>query len=514
MRILKEGLDVRTHRSALIAVAFLENTLSGQQIIGVSLKLKSLSLTAREVLLFYNCTKDNVGKMIPKAHIYTVREITDYIKGTLEEDEKLQNVWVKGEISNFKPPSRHLYFSLKDEGGLLSCIMFHDKLKKLRFDLDNGLEVIVRGSIGVYKPQGRYQLYIEEILPVGKGLLYLNFERLKEELREKGYFQPEHKLPLPYLPQRIGIVTSPNGAAIRDILTVLNERFLNLEIIIAPCRVQGDEAPEEIGRAITDLNQYGRVDVIIVGRGGGSFEDLFAFNERKVAEAIYNSHIPIISAVGHEIDVTIADFVADERAPTPSAAAQRVVPRKEELKSKLQDRKSELSFLIKKKEQLLCSDVEKFKKSLKREHPQRKIRDLTQQVDDFRKNLGDYITHQFQLRKSYLSHLEQSFIRLSPRKRYTLEREKLKEKGEKIGSTMKAKLEKMKEKINSCAHRVGDLSPLSILERGYSICFRYPEGKIVREYQQVRKGEKIRVKLHRGHLLGEVYKAEEGKSEI
>ncbi len=449
-----------------------------------------------------------------KTHIYTVREITDYIKGTLEKDEKLQNVWVKGEISNFKLPSRHLYFSLKDEGGLLSCIMFHDKLKNLQFDLDNGLEVIVRGSIGVYKPQGRYQLYVEEILPVGKGLLYLNFEKLKEELREKGYFQPEHKLPLPYLPQRIGIVTSPKGAAIRDILTVLNERFLNLEIIIAPCRVQGDEAPKEIAQAIDDLNQHKGVDVIIMGRGGGSLEDLFAFNERIVAEAIYNSRIPIISAVGHEIDVTIADFVADERVPTPSSAAQRVIPQKKELKIKLEDKKSKLSSLIKRKEQLICSDVEKLKNSLKREHPQRKIRDLKQQVDDFRKNLGDYMNHQFQLRKSYLSHLEQSFIRLSPQKRYNLEKEKLKETEKKLCSTIKTKLERIKEKINSCANRVGDLSPLSILERGYSICFSYPEGKIVREYQQVRKGEKIRVKLYRGHLLGEVCKAEEEKSEI
>lgn len=446
-----------------------------------------------------------------KVHIYTVGEITDYIKGTLEEDGRLQNIWIRGEISNFKLPSRHLYFSLKDEGGLLSCVMFQDKLERLQFDLENGLEVIVRGNIGVYKPQGRYQLYAEEMFPVGKGLLYLNFEKLKEELRKKGYFQPEHKLPLPYLPQRIGIATSPKGAAIRDILTVLNKRFPNLDIIIAPCRVQGDEAPEEIAEAINNLNRYGKIDVIIVGRGGGSLEDLFAFNERVVAEAIYNSRIPIISAVGHEIDVTIADFVADERVPTPSAAAQRVIPRKEELKIKLKDKKDKLSYLIKKKKQLLCSNVEKLRNSLRREHPQRKIRDLKQQMDDFRKNLRGYINHQFQLKRSHLSHLEQRFILLSPQKRYNLEKEKLKEKQEKLRITVKTKLEKIKEKINSCANRIRDLSPLSILERGYSICFSYPEGKVIREYQQVKKKDKIRVKLYKGHLLSEVYKAEEEK---
>ncbi|MBC7188823.1 exodeoxyribonuclease VII large subunit, partial [Candidatus Aerophobetes bacterium] len=236
-------------------------------------------------------------------HIHTVTEITAYIKGTLEEDVRLQDILIRGEISNYRFPGKHLYFSLKDSGAILSCIMFEEKLQQLKFDIKNGLEVIARGNIGVYPPQGKYQLYVEELFPLGRGLLYLAFERLKKELMEKGYFDPAHKTPLPFLPQRIGIVTSLKGAAIRDILRVLDDRFPNLDIVISPCKVQGEEAAQEIAQAINNLNEYGEVDVIIVGRGGGSIEDLFAFNEKVVAEAIYNSRIPVISAVGHEIDL-------------------------------------------------------------------------------------------------------------------------------------------------------------------------------------------------------------------
>lgn len=204
---------------------------------------------------------------MPKVHIYTVNEITNYIKRKIERDEKLQDVWVKGEISNFKFPSRHLYFSLKDKESLLSCVMFQNRVTELNLALKDGLEVIAKGSIGVYKPQGRYQFYVEEILPVGKGALYLKFEQLKEELEKNGYFDPEHKIPLPYLPRRIGVATSLEGAAIKDILTGLNKRFPNLKIVLSPCRVQGDEAPAEIAQAVQNLNDYGKVEVIIVGRG-------------------------------------------------------------------------------------------------------------------------------------------------------------------------------------------------------------------------------------------------------
>ena len=442
------------------------------------------------------------------SHIYTVNEITSYIKNLVEEDENLQDIWVRGEISNFKSPSRHLYFALKDEESLLSCIMFQDRVDTLKFTLENGLEVVARGNIGIYKPQGRYQLYVEEIFPVGRGYLYLAFEQLKKELERKGYFRPEHKLHLPYLPQRIGIVTSPKGAAIRDILTILDKRFSNLEIVLSPCRVQGEGASEEIAQAIQNLNDYGKVDVIIVGRGGGSLEDLFPFNERVVAEAIYNSHIPIISAVGHEIDVTISDFVADERAPTPSAAAERVVPKKMDLISNLKDCKQKLLHLIHTHLNSLRSDLERIKASSPFKQPYRRIQDLKQKTDDFRRRIISSLVQKRELERTKLFSLIQAFRQASPQRRLNSLKEKLEQEKRMLINLEESKLEKNKERILSWKERLRNLSPLSTLKRGYSICLSHPEGKIIRDYKQVKEGERVKVKLYKGGIYSQVYQIE------
>lgn len=447
-------------------------------------------------------------------HIHTVAEITAYIKGTLEEDLRLQDILVKGEISNYRIPGRHLYFSLKDSGGILSCVMFEDKFQSLKFDLKNGLEVVVRGSIGVYPPQGRYQLYVEELFPLGKGLLYLAYEKLKEELKEKGYFDPARKVPLPFLPQRIGIVTSSRGAAIKDILKVLEERFSNLEVIISPCRVQGEEAPLEIAQAIENLNEYGKVDVIIVGRGGGSIEDLFAFNEKIVADAIYNSRIPVISAVGHEIDQTIADLVADERAPTPSAAAERVVPRKEDLLLKLTERRRKLKTLINQKRDSLEQEVIKLRKLLQVRHPRITIQELKQRVDEYRRRIRDYFMVTIQQSRNRFLRLNQDFFQYSPHHQLNLMEEKVKTQKGKLTRVILREIERRGDQLTYMKNKARALSPYSILKRGYSICFTFPGQKIVTEYTQVKRGGKIKIKLYRGHLYGKVYKAEEEKSEL
>lgn len=446
-------------------------------------------------------------------HIYTVGEITRYIKRLMEGDEALQDIWVRGEISNFKAPSRHLYFALKDEESLLSCIMFQDRADTLKFTLKNGLEVLTRGSVGVYKPQGKYQLYVQEILPLGEGVLYLRFEQLKEELKRQGYFEPEHKVPLPYLPQRIGVVTSPEGAAIRDILTVLDGRFPNVEIVLSPCRVQGEEAPEEIAQAIRDLNDYGKVDAIIVGRGGGSFEDLFSFNERIVAEAIYDSRIPIVSAVGHEIDVTISDFVADERAPTPSAAAELIIPKKKDLLESLKGQQQRISHHINNYLDTAHADLDKIKNSLVFRQPYRRIEDLGQEIDDFERRIGSCLVQKQELARNRLSSLVYGLRQSSPLKRINLSKEKLDRLREKLESLGKMRIEKEKEKLSSGKNRLRDLSPLSILKRGYSICFNYPKGEIITAYKQVKKGERVRIKLHRGTLYSRVYERED-ESEV
>jgi exodeoxyribonuclease VII large subunit len=441
-------------------------------------------------------------------HIYTVNEITSYIKDLVEEDAHLQDVWVRGEISNFKSPSRHLYFALKDEESLLSCIMFQDKAYALKFTLENGLEVIARGNIGIYKPQGRYQLYVEEIFPVGRGYLYLAFEQLKQELEKKGYFRPEHKVPLPYLPQRIGIVTSSKGAAIRDILTILDKRFQNLEILLAPCRVQGEQAAREIAQAIQNLNDYGKIDVIIIGRGGGSFEDLFPFNEEIVAEAIYNSHIPIISAVGHEIDVTISDLVADERTPTPSAAAERVVPKKNDLINSLENYRQKLFHFMNTYLSSLHSDLETIKASSIFRQPFRRVQDLKQRTDDFRRRTVSCLVHASKLEKTRFSSLIQTLQQISPQKKLKGIKEKLEQEKKKLIDLEESELEKKKEKVLSSKERLSSLSPSSILKRGYSICLSHPEGKVIREYKQTRKGQRIKVKLYKGGIYSRIYQIE------
>ena len=258
-------------------------------------------------------------------HIYTVSEITRYMRAIIEDS--FPAVWVEGEISNFVlHSSGHMYFSLRDSNAVLKSAMFSRANAKLKFRPKDGMKVICFGKMSLYEPRGDYQLIVEEIEPKGVGALQLQFQELKERLSKEGLFDESHKIPVPHLPTRIGIVTSPTGAAIHDILNVVRRRFANIEIIINPVRVQGEGAKDEIAEAIRDFNRFGAIDVMIVARGGGSLEDLWAFNEEVVARAIYDSELPVISAVGHEVDYTISDFVADLRAPTPSAAAELSSP--------------------------------------------------------------------------------------------------------------------------------------------------------------------------------------------
>lgn len=257
----------------------------------------------------------------------TVSELNQHIACLLEQESSLRDFWLKGEISGFKlyQQSGHLYFTLKDEQSSISSVMFRSRARGLDFQPENGMEVLVRGAVSVFAPQGRYQLYVEEMQPYGIGGIYLFLEQLKEKLKEKGYFDPELKKPLPAFARRIGVVTSQDGAALRDILRVLFQRHQGAEVILVHSAVQGDEAPDQLARGIELLNQYQEVDLIIVGRGGGSFEDLMPFNSEQVVRAIYESVLPVISAVGHEVDTTLADLAADIRAATPTQAAQLAV---------------------------------------------------------------------------------------------------------------------------------------------------------------------------------------------
>jgi len=368
-------------------------------------------------------------------YIYKVSELTSSIKLVLEDS--FTNVWVEGEISNFKSPmSGHFYWTLKDDKSELKSVFFKGDNEKIKFEIKDGMHVICFGRISVYEKQGAYQLYVKKVEPKGVGALQLAFEQLKEKLFKEGLFDDACKKPIPKLPERIGIVTSSTGAAIRDILHVLKNRFANVEIVINPVRVQGEGAKEEIAGAIEDFNRLNNVDVIIVGRGGGSIEDLWAFNEEMVARAIYNSRVPIISAVGHEIDWTISDFVADLRAPTPSVAAELVIAKKSDLIEAL-------------------DNIEKRLKSF----PLDVLNEYEQRLDDIEEGLILRFKHYVEL----------------------------KEGGFKL----------VFEKLEM-------LSPLGVLKRGYSITFRHPGGRVVKDAGEVKKGDMVETRVFKGHFRSKV----------
>ncbi|MEA1970003.1 MAG: exodeoxyribonuclease VII large subunit, partial [Thermodesulfobacteriota bacterium] len=342
--------------------------------------------------------------------VLTVTELTGAIKDFLESGFGV--IWVTGEISNLRrPASGHVYFTLKDEGGQIRVVAFRNAAGRIGFDLEDGMKIVCRGRLNVYPARGEYQLIIDVAEPKGLGALQMAFEQLKERLGKEGLFDPSHKKDIPFLPGKIGIVTSPSGAAIRDILNVTGRRFPSIDIIIAPVAVQGTEAPIEICDAISDLNSIG-ADVIIVTRGGGSLEDLFCFNDERVARAIHSSRIPVISAVGHEIDFTIADFVADLRAPTPSAAAELVVPNKKDLIERIRSFQSRLINTRGVSLRGLENRLDFVVKGLR--DPRDQISDLRMGLDDWQIRLSGEMRRVLEMRENGLILANRMLIRLSP----------------------------------------------------------------------------------------------------
>ncbi|MBI1909306.1 MAG: exodeoxyribonuclease VII large subunit [Deltaproteobacteria bacterium] len=345
--------------------------------------------------------------------IFTVTEVTRQIRELLESN--FPEICITGEISNFRPAaSGHFYFSLKDATAQIRAVMFRGANSRLKFRPEDGLEVICFGRVAVYEPRGEYQIIAEHMEPKGVGALQLAFEQLKKKLEAEGLFDPAHKKPLPFLPKKIGIVTSPTGAAIRDMLTILTRRFPNIEILVAPVPVQGDNAAPEIAQAIRELNQQRGIDLILAGRGGGSVEDLWAFNEEVVARAIFESQIPIISAVGHETDFTIADFVADLRAPTPSAAAELAVPVKEELEETTGQLKNRLRRAILQTLENGRLQVRQWTNLLG--DPSRRLAELALRLDQTTERLIAGTNHGLEIRRENFAGLRRHLEGLSPRK--------------------------------------------------------------------------------------------------
>lgn len=387
-----------------------------------------------------------------KRPVLTVSQLTSMVKGILEENFAL--VWVEGEVSNLRTPSSgHIYFTLKDETSQIRVVMFRGRGSFLKFRLEDGLHILLRGNLTVYETRGEYQILADYIEPVGVGALQLAFEQLKERLSKEGLFDQARKRPIPMVPKKVGIITSPTGAAIRDMLHILGRRFANLHILIYPVRVQGAEAPFEIIQALRDMNAIPDLDVIIAGRGGGSIEDLWAFNDEGVARAIYGSRVPVISAVGHETDFTIADFVADLRAPTPSAAAELVVQNKVELEERLEALYKRLCHISRSRLSLLGSHLRSLEGRIRT--PRDRVLQLSQRLDDLT-------------------------IRL--------------------GLSIKQKVESSKKRLEREVSLLNSFNPLAILNRGYSIATKIPTGEVIKEIGAVNAGDRVGVRVTDGEM--------------
>jgi len=407
--------------------------------------------------------------------VLTVSELTAQLRQLVEE--RFPAVWVEGEISNFRVyGAGHAYFTLKDEGAQLRAVLFRNRTRRIRFEPADGLHVLAFGSLEVYAQRGEYQLVVELLEPRGLGALQLAFEQLKARLGAEGLFDPARKRPLPRFPRKIGIATSPAGAALRDMLRIIGRRFAGLHIVVAPCRVQGEGAAEEVARAIADLNALGDVDVIIVGRGGGSLEDLWAFNEEVVARAIAASKAPVISAVGHEVDVTIADFVADLRAPTPSAAAELVVREKEAVQAQLEALRARLVRAA-----------------------ARPLRDLARRVDEAHRRVLRAGAGACRRAEHRLELLVARLRAAGPRARLAADRHRLERARARLGHALARRLAEARHRLGATVGRLDSLSPLAVLGRGYSLA-RTADGRIVRSARQVAAGDPLAVLLAEGSL--------------
>jgi len=407
--------------------------------------------------------------------VLTVSELTRRLQEVLED--RFPAVWVEGEISNFRLyGSGHAYFTLKDADAQVRAVLFRNRGRRIKFEPADGLHVMAFGSIEVYPQRGEYQMVIELLEPKGLGALQLAFEQLKTRLQAEGLFEQARKRELPRFPRKIGIVTSPSGAAIRDMLRVIGRRFGELHIVIAPCRVQGEGAAEEIAQGLRDLNALGGVDVIIVGRGGGSLEDLWAFNEEIVARAIAGSKVPVVSAVGHEVDFTIADFVADLRAPTPSAAAELVVREKQAVVDSLGQ---------------LRARLERF--------AARPLRDLERRVDELTARLRREIRGELGRANHRVALATRALRASDPVARVANDRHRLENLQSRLITSLTRRCDHARYGLRTAVGRLDSLSPLAVLGRGYSLT-RTPTGEVVRSPAQVQVGDAIRVLLHRGSL--------------
>ena len=414
----------------------------------------------------------------------SVTALTRYLKYKFDNDDHLKNVYIKGEISNFKSHTTgHFYFSIKDEGSKINAIMFSINAKKIAFTPTDGMKVLVRGRISVYETTGNYQIYVDEMLEDGIGNLYIAFEQLKEKLSKEGLFDQKYKKPIPKFPEKVGVVTAATGAAIKDILSTIKRRYPICEVILFPSLVQGENASVDIVKKIEMASNYD-IDVLIVGRGGGSIEDLWPFNEEIVARAIFSSSIPIISAVGHEIDFTIADFVADLRAPTPTGAAEVAVPNLVDLKKHINQLKIRLNEGILKTVNYQKLYLESLKNSFVIKNPLIMYDNKKQKIDIIIDKLNNLLKQKLNRNIDLLSHLKNSYVIKNPNILY----------------------DKKRDKLNNIIEKLELINPLKVLKRGYSVI--YKNDKIINSINDLKKDDQLKIKLSDGLILVNVENTE------
>ncbi|HAM80279.1 exodeoxyribonuclease VII large subunit [Ornithinibacillus bavariensis] len=439
----------------------------------------------------------------------TVTALTRYLKRKLDTDPHLRSIWLKGEISNFKLHSRgHMYLTIKDDQARINAVMFAGNNRYLKFKPEDGMKVLIRGEISLFEAAGQYQLYIQQMEPDGVGSLYLAFEQLKEKLRNQGYFDPLHKREIPKFPQHIGVITSPTGAAVRDILSTIKRRYPIVQITVLPVLVQGINAAKSIANTIEKANQMADFDVIILGRGGGSIEELWSFNEEIVADAIFKSTIPIISAVGHETDVTISDYVADLRAPTPTGAAELAVPSRLELADKISKLRQSLHSLMALQLKHHQNHLNRLVQSYAFKYPEHLLRQKELELDNKREQIDRAMQRILHNKNERYNNFSTRLLTQHPKRQLDHAIKQLNQLIKQNNQAMKQIVERDTVKLGRSLEKLTLLNPLEIMKRGFAIPYTQ-SGDIIKSRTQVNTSDQISIHLKDGVLTCEVTEVKE-----
>ncbi|MEE9421926.1 MAG: exodeoxyribonuclease VII large subunit [Gammaproteobacteria bacterium] len=439
----------------------------------------------------------------PNREIYSIsrlnREARTLLEGTFSK------LWVEGEISNLAcPASGHLYFTLKDASAQVSCALFKGRAQQLRFKPVEGMQVVARAKVSLYEPRGNYQLIVEQMEEAGDGALQRDFEALKQRLNQEGLFNPEHKQPIPALPAMIGVITSPGGAAIRDVLSVLKRRFPATSVIIYPSLVQGQEAAARLVAAIQSADDRAECDVLLLTRGGGSLEDLWPFNEELVARAVYDCSLPIVSAIGHEIDFVITDFVADQRAATPSAAAELLSPDSQELQTAVQTLYRRLIGLIADSHKQIRQNLQWLTKQLQQQHPGHKLQQQNQRLDELEKYLQSRLNFRLQKLASQVRELYARLLQHNPKHKLSRLIQSQSILGQRLKQSMAFYLERKQQNLNTLVRTLDTVSPLATLQRGYSITMDQATGKVILDASKLTIDQTIETRLSQARVISKI----------